>query len=289
MEINRRGTRQGNVMNQHDLHKMMDACRADDGDLELDELQPLAEALERDPELAERFARVRRLDDLLREAVHDVPIPDALEQRLLAAVSGNVTTSDESHLSERLSAPRNFPADPAIPARSVVPFVSRRIVVLAAGTAAAAVLLIAGWWMASGRSSLSEEGLVASVQALTRQIYGEDAVWEHARVSEPPQQHPLAPAVRSATGRWMQLTALDDRQAVAYELAARGDLPAVLLVVRTHKDCGLSPLPYRRLSTAGVSSGWTIAAWQDDDLLYVLVVPGEGRSLDAYIRAAQAA
>lgn len=286
-------------MNQRDMYQWIDVCRANSDDLQQDELRALAELVERDPRAAELLARSQRLDEAFREALGDVPVPESLEQRLLAVVAGSAAAQDsptpdmpEADHHAELDEPEEHHhhgyLTPAVRPLETRGRSRRHWLTLVGAAAAAGLLLAAGWWFRASGGALSEEALVQQAQGWSKRAYADDFVWRSVREEVPPQDRPLSPAVFRATGRWSQLAALDDSRAVVFELHSRDGVPGLVFVVRTRRDSGLAPLPYRQLSAAGVSSGWTIAAWQTGELLYVVVVPGEGRSLDGFVRSAPA-
>jgi hypothetical protein len=277
----------------HDkLREMMDACRGEGRDLRAPEMRPLRDALRDDAELRDVFARVQALDGRVRELVSDVPVPAALERRLLAAAasSGDGQVFPEQMESSRgddqpLPAPvtrrEAAAADRSPP--STWRQLARNPWWLAAAATAAVLLLTAGWFIGRGGQTLSEEQLVSAVQGWTRQVQGNE-VWRSMAEDPPLAERPLGDAVRALPRAWMRLKALDDPGAVVYEVVPpRGDVAGLLFVVKTRRDCGLSAAPYRNLSTGGLASGWNIAAWQTPELLYVLVVPGDGPSLQHYV------
>ncbi len=64
----------------------IDACRPGSDDLAQGELVDFAAELDRNPILAREFRRVQQLDTALVEAVADVPLPEGLQERLLAGL-----------------------------------------------------------------------------------------------------------------------------------------------------------------------------------------------------------
>ena len=66
------------------LADVLEACRPDRGDLEDPHFAPLADRLASDPELEERLRQMQHVDAVLGAAFHDVPVPDGLQERLLA-------------------------------------------------------------------------------------------------------------------------------------------------------------------------------------------------------------
>jgi hypothetical protein len=267
---------------------------------------PLRESLGDDAELRAVFSRLQAFDSRVREAVHDVPVPTSLEQRLLAATgstseaTGSEATGSEAARSGRPApagntfapvAAERLPASAQVrpaPAAEVRPPDNRgrhlRSPWWLAAAATAAVLLLSAffYWGGSGQT-VSEDQLVAAVQNWTKQVQANE-LWKGVEEDPPAADHPLSAAVRAVPRRWMTLRALDDPSAAVYEVVLpRGDVPALVFVVKTKRDCGLSPVPYRSLATGGVASGLNIAAWQTPDLLYVLVVPGDGPSPQRYV------
>lgn len=69
------------------IRELMDSCRGTEDELRQPEMQPLAELVAMDVRAARQLARSRELDTDITHAVHDVPIPTGLEQRLLAAMA----------------------------------------------------------------------------------------------------------------------------------------------------------------------------------------------------------
>ena len=64
----------------------MDACRPSHDDLADPLLAPLAAAVAGDPQMDDRWQRQQKLDVALGGALQDVPVPDGLTERLLAAL-----------------------------------------------------------------------------------------------------------------------------------------------------------------------------------------------------------
>src|SRR5687767_10428691 len=71
----------------HQYREQIDACRAGSDDLALPALADLATAVEGDRALAEEVARSQRFDQTVAAAMHDLPVPDGLAERLLAKLS----------------------------------------------------------------------------------------------------------------------------------------------------------------------------------------------------------
>src|SRR5690349_13499570 len=69
------------------LREQIDACRPGSRDLAAPELAELSRALELDADVAAEFARSQTFDGAVTRALVDVPVPERLVDRLLAAVA----------------------------------------------------------------------------------------------------------------------------------------------------------------------------------------------------------
>jgi hypothetical protein len=78
---------------------------------------------------------------------------------------------------------------------------------------------------------------------------------------------------------WKNFDAGFDHTAVVYRVEQPRGRYALLFVVRSSRSFAVQELPYSPLD---VSEGWSAGAWQHEDQLYVLAVPGP--HLDAFIR-----
>src|SRR5688572_5213675 len=74
--------------------EQIDACRPGSDDLSLPALAGLAQAVEQDSAVAKELARSQRFDHAVSAAMHDVPLPAGLLERLEARLaSGDVSES----------------------------------------------------------------------------------------------------------------------------------------------------------------------------------------------------
>src|SRR5688500_12011159 len=72
------------MTDEEKIREQIDACRADSEDLHMPDLGDLAAAVGSDAQIARRLARSQQFDRAVRAAVHDVPVPSDLLQKLLA-------------------------------------------------------------------------------------------------------------------------------------------------------------------------------------------------------------
>ncbi len=74
-------------MKRRELRELMNCCRPDLRDLTEEEARALVEALEQDPVLRDEWQAMQSWDAAIGRVFHDVPVPDGLADRLVAAVT----------------------------------------------------------------------------------------------------------------------------------------------------------------------------------------------------------
>lgn len=252
---------------QFDLLAAMEACRPSHDDAADPLLAPLAAAMAGDPQLDDRYQRQQRLDVALGGALQDVPLPDGLAGRLLQALA----TAREPKL-----AAVTAPAPPA--ARLSGGFRRRRAVrgwgFAAAGVAAAA-LIFALMVLEVGRHDSCTPQFVLEQAVNLFAAAAPGPAWPVAQKS-PPATFPLSSVLRESSDvRWRPLHGFLDRAGVAYELTAPGGGRATLYVV--HRSVLGAPNQPPAMP-AHQTGSWSAAIWQQDGLLYVLVVQGDSRA-----------
>jgi len=250
------------------LFEAMEACRPESDDLADPALAFLAAELAIDPALREQFERMQRLDRAVGEAFADVPVPEGLDRRILARLAvarQDHVESDavESHASE----------DGAQPG----PRRRRRWWPAAAGAGAAAavaavvlVAVVAGWFRASPPSVA--QLLDAAIADAADTFRGQLPAGEPIDRVAPPERFPLSRQVVALPGtRWRSAVLGEDR-GVAFDLALRGRARATLYVLDSRVANLPSVPPSRPQCNTG---GYCALAWQENGLVYVLVVAGD--------------
>jgi len=247
----------------------LEACRGRD-DLSDPALADLAAEMAADPDLEAIHHRLRQIDVKLAAALHDVPVPQRLAGRLL----------------ERLGAIGATEPQPEVPAPAVeatgqsgresqvaVPIfsqrISRRWLLAAALPLCAAACLFAAVWLGMQKAAFySESRVLQEAIALFR-----EGITEATETAAPPADYPFSrDLLRVAGMQWRPIRgSFLGRSGVAYELPAEGGFRAALYVVKCAMD-GLPVAPPRR--PAFTTANCFASAWQDGDLLYVLVVSG---------------
>jgi len=282
-------------MTDQEIQEAMDVCRPGGEDLRQPEMAALAEAIRNDPEIRRRFERSQRFDAAVMNMFRNIPVPEGLEGRLLAAIEaadipaaealselGALYGSDSSPgpasiLPGALAVARSSGSDIQISGASRDLRRKRRRIgaIVTAGLAAAAALvgfvLIPYFGAAEPRADDRLPGeVLAWMDAVVRQGWKTDLQTDQLRA------RPLDRAVRANPQRWCSIPTPYDSQTVVYDLAPReGDLALVFCMRSRVRNSTLPEIPpWNAFSATG---GLTLGVWRHGDMVYVLVVRGGTR------------
>jgi hypothetical protein len=259
-----------------DLLEAMEACRSGSEDLRDPLIARLAEQLAANPGLAERLERLQRADAAVKAAFEDVAVPAGLAEQILGRLAAadpvipEAPTAGIHPLASYQLAPR--------PAR-----LSRRAWLTGAAVAAMAAAVLLAVVFREGQLPLSRDGVL--MQAV--QQFAEDSIaapGELASQAPPPEDYPLSRDVLCfAEVRWRWVNLLGTR-AVAYDLSGPAGVRATLYVA--HRTVSGS-LPARPPISPDCTSGASAAAWMEGKVLCILVVDGNARLYQNYLRPAR--
>jgi hypothetical protein len=265
--------------------EVLESCRAGSSDLDNPEFADVAEQIAKNPELEEIYEQIQNADLKISAAFHDVEIPAGLEQRLVAALhlaqaedvvalalQGDAetvpfTASLVSSSSETLSPQKN---------RAI----SRRWLLTAGGllTSAVAIFLVFFFRM-NNTAEYSEQTVLE--EAI--RFFNNDSTTTQGHLlaeTSPPKEFAFSKALLQRPGiRWREVKNFLGSPAVAFDLPARGGARTTLYAVHRSFD-GLADLPSMKPFTTG---GCCTAAWQEDHLVYVLVVQGSQNTYQQYL------
>ena len=238
-----------------DVFTAIEACRPDSDDSALAEV---AAVLDREPRerVAELRKSIERVDRAIMAATQHLPVPDGLEDRILANLHA-ATDPDRVEVASQTQ---------------IVPTVvaSHRRRWLTAGTClalAAGLLVSVGFWFS--RSSLDSEQLLAEA----RQIYNNDDHQAEFATGAPPIV--VTGLSANAVIGWRNAEVVN-RKAVVLELVRRRVRGTVyVLALRSLWGPKLENLPATPAPQS--TGGTTIAVWADDSNAYVMVVKGNDR------------
>lgn len=255
------------MTDEQKLREQIDACRADSEDLHMPELGDLAAAAGSDAQIARRLDRSQQFDRAVRAAVHDVPVPGDLLQKLLAE-----TGDREQETGDRADAP--------MPARRTL--LSRRAVAILS-TIAALLLLAIGinsFWQRPPQVVTASE-LAERADDWMKQAFAVQG-WNKNFATAPQETHPIPSNVLGKPVAWRPVKTKDNSQAVAYDLSRRVGQRAVLFVVHSPARYAVAAPPaFTRITASG---GMTLVAWQQGERLYVLAVQEDGQRIDDFLR-----
>jgi len=258
----------------------IEACRPGSDDVADPALAYLAARLAVDPELEDLYDRLQRVDGLLAGCFRDVPVPEGLQQRVLDRLASpqsaeSVPGRRQSAVSEPRGGERRSVTADARRSR-----VSRRWLLVAGGAlTAAAVLLIAALTNIGQPEEYTEEtALREAIEFFNSEDFQPGQLWSDASRSA---DYPLGRCVRpTPETRWRRISGFLGQEGVAYDMPRPGGVQATLYVVkRTIKGLPDEPAEIPGLQTGGCS----VSAWQDGELLYVLVVKGGSETYLHYL------
>ena len=269
----------------HSYREQIDACRPGSDDLTLPALAGLAEAVDRDRGVADELARSQRFDRAVSAAMHDVPLPIGLLERLearLAAGESLETTDDEAPArltGEAVS--RAILTESASPTAAAAPRrINRRGLWAAVASIAAIVLIIVASQLSRPPRQVANHELAVMASDWLNQKLPESA-WQPIS-SEPPYSVPAG--VRSAA-RWQKFSTSQGQKGIVIELRGSrpgGQRPARLFIIASRDKYSVPTIPYTRLTNT--TGQVAVAAWHTANLLYVVVVEENGQKLSDFIQ-----
>ncbi len=196
-------------------------------------------------------------DEKLTAALHDVPVPEGLADRLL----------------ERLKTKNSGRSTRTVPVRR-----SSRFVPTLSLAATAAVLLIAVWLGMPRGEGISESFVLD--EAIRSFDVGVDEPGPLLAEKPAPAGYPFSTAVLQLRGtRWRPLEAFLGRRGVVYDLPGPAGTTASLYVVDAEGLDGFGTAPALHPYT---TAGCCASSWQEGGMLYVLVVQGDPATFRAY-------
>lgn len=271
-------------MTDRKIQQAIDACRPGGDDLQLPELDFLAEAVRSDPDVRRQYQRSQQFDASVGWVFRDVPIPADLADRLLAAVETSPDPaaavpselpspkSSESASSQDLKSSRRWPRG-----------VHRRTWAVLAGSLAAVAALVGFLLVAPQfgvREPVADERLPREIMvwndAVVRQGWKDDV--RAAELSE----RPLDRDVRGMPRRWCRIATAYDSGTIVYDLAPPGADEAVVFCIRSKARNSALPdaPPWNAFSATG---GLTLGVWRRGEMVYVLAVRGDARRYREFI------
>ncbi len=229
-------------------------------------LAPLAEALEKDPELAQRLDRILKWDARFTDAIGEVAVPFGLAEKIL----GNLECSNQPSPQVETTVPERRPR-------------SRRRWMLAVAGVAAAILVVAVVLL-NGLPSMSPETLLSMARDRFLENQGNGPNGTALATESAPERFPFSPDLRQLPGtRWRSVSDFRSAEALAYDIPLGVGQKATLYAVRCRANAPLSSRP--PASPSMRTQNLAIAAWQGNGLVYVVVVEGGDRAYRAILKS----
>jgi hypothetical protein len=262
------------------MWEAMEACRPGRDDLADPEMAALSRQLAASPKLASLHERLQRWDAALADAFCDVPVPEGLEARILArleAESVEVRSPSPESIPELTVAGRHRDASGGVDARG--PHASRRRWMLVAGGLTAAAVFILAFVPLHKRGEFTRSDVLDSAIA-----YYADDTHEGGRVlGKASPDYPFSSTLLSLVSgrfpeiRWRPAAGFLNRSAVAFDLLGPEGRMATVYVASCSVDGLPAEVPMRPMLSTGETS---VSAWQEGDLVYVLVVDGGSQAYE---------
>lgn len=234
------------LMDRRTTLERLDAVRPGSDDLALPDLKAAGDELARDASLAAEFEQRQNWDRRISAAMHDVPVPGDLRERLLATLSNTG---------------RSIPVAPRRISR-------RRLLVAVTGLAAS---LVAGGLFWAGATS-AEPVTVAEIRLAATELLGRSG-------EVVPFQGDFSPELPSGNLRQRlrfrePAVGLLDHRVAAWQFHANGRRPLNGILAVVPADA-LATLPAARtLADREYVIDGNSVAWQEGDFVYVCYVDG---------------
>ena len=248
----------------------IDACRPGRDDVRRPEFAELAEALEQDPQLRERYRRVRQLDDAVARAFADVTVPEGLANRLLQSVADkNEVASDETTVAA---------TEP--PAAKTWYATPRTWAVIGPVVAAiVALVFYLGPWRKAGPTTPTDRELIALTNSWLDSK--EEIAWQPVD-EQTLTAYPLDRNVYLEPTRLTRIKAKSDAQGVVYQNERFPTVHLLVLQSSHTKHAELPGAPPRR--PVWNSQGRFIGVWKKGNRIYVLAVQGRDKDYQSWIK-----
>ena len=259
----------------------IEAARPGRSDLDLPELQQVAQRIADEPETAALYQSIQDADMRMVDAFAQVDVPAGLQDRLLASLTAMSETA-EPELSEEAATQAPITSPVALKDPAVVGGRSSRRMLTGVGLTAACLMLlvVAGMiYQWASTPALDVDQIVASTLQLRDEV---DAAWND-ELQAAPASHPVSSRMQMSPISWTSTAGFGDQRAVAYRFESRAAAATLFVFQGVKTADNLPAAPPTRPQHA---SGAAVGTWVADDLLYVLVVDGTARDYQRFVRTA---
>lgn len=271
-------------MNDPDIEKAIkeaiDACRPGADDANQPEMSALADVMQEDEQVREWYDRTQQSDAAIGRVFRDVPVPEGLVVRLVAAVQNAETESGQessSFVSEAVAEQGDLTAE-----ASIAPSAThhKRWKYVFAGVSIATIISLCLLLFLTGSPDVTPEQLPIDVNEWINEVVVAND-WNGDFSEAPVQDYPPDPAVRADVKQWRVAQTRYDSQATVYDIS-RGQGYAYLFCIRAKGNViGLPKVP--PVDPQWTTGGVAIGVWQRAGMVYVLVVERRKQQYQSFI------
>lgn len=268
---------------EREIHEALEACRPGSDDISDPAMAFLEAELAVRPELDERYERLQRLDLKLAEAFAAVTVPPGLAERILADLS--TSPSAPAATVDGGEIPRAEAQEPSPPVAAVSRQRSLRwFLASAAGVVAAASLLVIVLLGTRRVEPITKDTVFQEATALFARAVTAAPEGQLLDARTEPRDYPFSrELVRFPQVRWRWVKSFLGGAGVVYDLVAPDQTRANLYVIRGRLP-GLPATPGNPERSAATGQ-FSVGAWENHGLLYVLVVKGGPRDYQQFLDA----
>ncbi|MFP6602160.1 MAG: hypothetical protein VB862_06505, partial [Pirellulaceae bacterium] len=233
-----------------------------------------------DDVLQAQFEKSQALDQQLTEVFADVPVPAGLRERLQEAIAQAVAYQglpiDECR--DTTGPAEDQQSDPVIVEVTEERRFSQSLRWLA--LAASLLIVAAVWRQFQPAEPVSPELLAGQATTWTERVMAASHDW-NSDLRQSPSTHPIDSYVLPKPQRWSRLKTNIDPRAVVYDLSSLKTDRLLLFVFRSRQSYQVPRVALQELMGTGAL---TVGAWQQGDLLYVMVGRRNGPALQQFIK-----
>jgi len=268
------------------IQQSIDACRPGADDANLPEMSALAERLQDDEQVRGWYDRTQQSDAAIARAFHDVPVPDGLSERLLAALQKDGEESAKESSSSFVDQAVTEQDDLRPTAVVAIPAARPRRWVRVASVGAIGASLVAVVCFVLFRSGdqdiAIEEQLQSDVHEWMMQAC-DWTDWSADPAEAPAEVCPNDPVLRADPKQWRVAETRYDSRTIIYDISRPGQHDSAYLFCIRAKG-GTPAFPATMPTTPRwTTGGVAIGAWQRKGMLYVLAVKGGKAEYRKYV------
>lgn len=260
-------------MDEKKIYDVLEGCRPGQLESDCSEFRAVREELLEDEVLQLQFEKSQAFDQCLTEEFLDVPVADDVRDRLQEAIDEAVGRPelDIDACCESLGPASDQAVQLAGDEEKPSGRLGRTIgwLVVVASLLTAVVI----WQQFRNDEPVSPESLAGQAENWTKQVWSDQHEWNYD-LQQLPSNYPVADDVLPPVQRWSSLETEIDRRAVVYDLSSKKTGRLLLFVFRTRQSYQLPQFALKELMGSGRNA---VAAWQKDDLLYVMVGRRDGQ------------